>query len=265
MAHYGRRHVLRERMNGPFGPQATNTCRARRALALAAIEKKYQEKPKGGSTAGATRSASLQGYRDELLQEQATTTAATQQLRAQYDTREVSATEYYARMRDLTQASTAVEAKVLETQIGYLREQSVAGMDQMTVGQQLGALEARLAKVRTEGAAKLAELATEERGAATQREAVLTAYGAALRASNEALGAQMPSAADRISMGQWESEIQQQLNDVYLDRANKLRELKNQLAERPADKGIIDEKRALLEPATLDRVARIREGYAGQR
>jgi lambda family phage tail tape measure protein len=235
---------------------------ARKALALAAIEKKYQEKPKGGSTAGATRSAGLQGYRDELLQEQATTTAATQQLRAQYAAREVSATEYYARMRDLTQASTAVEAKALESQIGYLRQQSVAGKDQITVGQQLGALEARLAKVRTEGAAKLAELATEERGAATQREAVLTAYGAALRASNEALGAQMQSAADRISMGEREYEIQQQLNDVYVDRANKLRELENQLAERPADKGIIDEKRALLEAATLDRLARIREGYA---
>jgi len=72
-----------------------------RARALAAIERKYRERASSGSgTASASRVAGLQGYKDELAAEQATIAASTQSLRAQFAARQVSAEDYYRRMRD---------------------------------------------------------------------------------------------------------------------------------------------------------------------
>lgn len=235
----------------------------RKARALAAIEKKYEEKkPKGGSTANASRAAGLQGYRDDLLQEQATITAGTQLLRAQYSAREITAAEYYRRMRDLAQASTDAEARSLERQIAFLKQQSVAGKDGINVSRQLGDLEARLAKVRTEGASKLQVLATEETATARTRTNVIAAYANALDASNQALERQMRAVAGRVGVGEREYEIQQRINDAYGDQADKLRELQLQLNASQIDQEMFEAERAVLLAKTTDRLQIVREGYA---
>lgn len=232
----------------------------RRAAAVEAIEKKYKEKPKASSGAAA-RGAGLQGYKDDLVQEQASITASTQTLRAQYAARQITAEAYYSRMRELTQAGTDADARSLEGQISFLQRQNVAGKEGITVKRQLGELEARLAKVRTEGAAKLQVLATEEERATKSRKAAIDAYTDALEASNVALRRHLETRVDQVGMGDRQYEIQQRINDAYDDQAEKLRQLTLQRNADQIDDSTFEEEKAALLAKTLDRVQAIRDGY----
>lgn len=232
----------------------------RRAAAVAAIEKKYKEKPKAGN-GSATRAAGLQGYKDDLIAEQAQITAGTQLLRAQFSAREISASEYYSRMRDLAQESADAQAKSLQQQIDYLQKQTVGGKDAIGVNRQIGELEARLAKVRIEGAAALEVLKTEEEKTAKARENAVKAYASALDASNSALARQLATQAQRVGMGDREYEIQQRINDAIADEADKLRELSLQRNADQIDQVTFEEEKALLHAKTLDRLQLIKDGY----
>jgi len=232
----------------------------RRAAAVVAIEKKYKQKPKAGN-GSATRAAGLQGYKDDLIAEQAQITAGTQLLRAQFSAREISASEYYSRMRDLAQESTDAQAKSLQQQIDYLQKQTVGGKDAIGVNRQIGELEARLAKVRIEGAAALEVLKTEEEKTAKARENAVKAYASALDASNAALARQLATQAQRVGMGDREYEIQQRINDAIADEADKLRELSLQRNADQIDQVTFEEEKALLHAKTLDRLQLIKDGY----
>lgn len=234
----------------------------RRAAAVAAIEKKYAEKKKtGGGTGSATREAGLQGYKDDLMAEQAQITASTQLLRAQFSAREITAGEYYSRMRELVQRNTDAQAKSLEQQLAYLQRQSVVGKEAIGVNRQIGEIEARLTKIRTEGASALQVLSTEEAAAMRARTNVIAAYANALDASNQALQRQLATQAQRVGMGDREYEIQQRINDAYADQADKLRELQLQLNAGQVDQETFEAERATLMAKTLDRLQLIKEGY----
>lgn len=234
----------------------------RRAAAVAAIEKKYAEKKKtGGGTGSVTRAAGLQGYKDDLVAEQAQITASTQLLRAQFSAREITAAEYYSRMRELVQRNTDAQAKSLEQQLAYLQRQSVAGKEAIGVNRQIGEIEARLTKIRTEGASALQVLSTEEAAAMRARTNVIAAYANALDASNQALQRQLATQAQRVGMGDREYEIQQRINDAYADQADKLRELQLQLNAGQVDQETFEAERATLMAKTLDRLQLIKDGY----
>lgn len=234
----------------------------RRAAAVAAVEKKYAQKPKaGGGTGSATRSAGLQGYKDDLLEEQAQITAGTQLLRAQFAAREITAAEYYSRMREQVQKGTDAQAKSLEQQISFLQKQAVSGKDAIGVNRQIGELEARLAKLRIEGATALELLTKEEQAAAKARESAVKAYGSALDASNEALQRQLTTQAQRVGMGDREYEVQQRINEAIADEADKLRELSLQRNADQIDQVTFEEEKALLHAKTLDRLQIIKNGY----
>lgn len=232
----------------------------RRAAAVEAIEKKYKEKTKA-STGSAARGAGLQGYKDDLVQEQATISASTQTLRAEYAARQITAEAYYSRMKELTQASTDADARSLQAQIDFLQRQNVAGKEGITVKRQLGELEARLAKVRTDGAAKLQVLATEEERAVKTRRNAIAAYSDALEASNDALRRHLETRVAQVGMGDREFEIQQRINDAYDDQAEKLRQLTLQRNADQIDDSTFEEEKAILLAKTLDRVQAVRDGY----
>lgn len=232
----------------------------RRAAAVAAIENKYKEKPKAGN-GSATRGAGLQGYKDDLVAEQAQITANTQLLRAQFSAREITAAEYYSRMRELVQRNTDAQSKSLEQQVAYLKRQSVAGKEAIGVNRQIGEIEARLTKIRTEGASALQVLSTEEAAAMRARTNVIAAYANALDASNQALQRQLATQAQRVGMGDREYEIQQRINDAYADQADKLRELQLQLNAGQVDQETFEAERATLMAKTLDRLQLIKDGY----
>ncbi len=256
----GQAEVVRRKAEAAGLVDEVRAIEERRAAAVAAIEKKYAEKPKasGGS---ASRAAGLQGYKDDLLAEQAQINAATQMLRAQYSAREITAGEYYGRMRELVQKGTDAQAKSLERQIAFLQRQAVSGKEAIGVNRQVGDLEARLAKVRTEGAGALQVLATEEAAAVKTRLNAIAAYGNALDASNQALQRQLSTQAQRAGMGDREYEIQQRINDAYADQADKLRELQLQLNAGQIDQETFESERAQLLSKTLDRLQMIRDGY----
>lgn len=256
----GQAEVVRRKAEAAGLVDEVRAIEERRAAAVAAIEKKYAEKPKasGGS---ASRAAGLQGYKDDLLAEQAQINAATQMLRAQYSAREITAGEYYGRMRELVQKGTDAQAKSLERQIAFLQRQAVSGKEAIGVNRQVGDLEARLAKVRTEGAGALQVLATEEAAAVKTRLNAIAAYGNALDASNQALQRQLSTQAQRVGMGDREYEIQQRINDAYADQADKLRELQLQLNAGQIDQETFESERAQLLSKTLDRLQMIRDGY----
>lgn len=234
----------------------------RRAAAVAAIEKKYAEKPKaGGGTGSVTRSASLQGYKDDLVAEQAQITASTQLLSAQFSAREITASEYYRRMRELTQQGTDAQAKSVQQQIDYLKGQSLSGKESISVNRQLGELEARLAKLRIDGASALELLTKEEEKSAKARANALKAYESALDASNAALQRQLATQADRVGMGDRQYEIQQRLNDALDDEAEKLRELGLQRNADQIDDATFNAEKVLLHAKTLDRLQLIKDGY----
>ncbi len=232
-----------------------------REKALAAIDKKYQDK-QAPSTGSASRSAGLQGYKDDLVAEQAQITAGTQMLRAQFSAREITAGQYYSRMRELVQQGVDAQAKSLEQQIGFLQRQAVAGKDAIAVNRQIGDLEARLAKVRIEGAGAMQVLATEEAAAAKTRANVIAAYANALDASNQALERQLATQAMRVGMGDREYEIQQRINDAYADQADKLRELQLQMNAGQIDQETFEAERSTLLAKALDRLQAINVGYS---
>lgn len=232
----------------------------RRAAAVAAIEKKYREKAATG-TGAASRSAGLRGFKDDLVEEQAQITASTQMLRAQYSAREITASEYYSRMRELLQQGNDAQSRSLQRQIEFLQKQGVSGKDAINVNRQIGELEARLAKLRIEGAAAVEVLAKEEQSAAKARENAVKAYASALDASNEALRRQLTTQAQRVGMGDREYEIQQRINEAIADEAEKLRELSLQRNADQIDQITFDEERALLHAKTLDRLQIIKSGY----
>ena len=232
----------------------------RRAAAIAAIEKKYAEKPKSG-TGSASRVAGLQGYKDDLVQEQSTISASTQTLRAEYAARQITAEAYYTRMKELAQASTDADARSIEGQIAFLQRQNVAGKEGITVKRQLGELEAKLDKVRTEGAAKLKVLGIEEQGVTKARAAAIQSYSDALQASNDAFARQMTAMAQRVGMGDREYEIQQRVNDAYAVQAERLARLQEQLNASQIDQGKYEEEKAIALASTLDLLGKIRSGY----
>lgn len=232
----------------------------RRAAAVAAIEKKYREKAATG-TGAASRSAGLRGFKDDLVEEQAQITASTQMLRAQYSAREITASEYYSRMRELLQQGNDAQSRSLQRQIEFLQQQGVSGKGAINVNRQIGELEARLAKLRIEGAAALEVLAKEEQSAAKTRENAVKAYASALDASNEALQRQLTTQAQRVGMGDREYEIQQRINEAIADEAEKLRELSLQRNADQIDQITFEEERALLHAKTLDRLQIIKSGY----
>ncbi|MEL6098136.1 phage tail tape measure protein [Stenotrophomonas maltophilia] len=256
----GQAEVVRRKAEAAGLVEEVRAIEERRAAAIAAIEKKYAEKPKA-SSGTASRAAGLQGYKDDLLAEQAQINAATQMLRAQYSAREITAGEYYGRMRELVQKGADAQAKSLERQIAFLQRQAVTGKEAISVNRQVGDLEARLAKVRTEGAGALQVLATEEAAAVKTRLNAIAAYGNALDASNQALQRQLSTQAQRVGMGDREYEIQQRINDAYADQADKLRELQLQLNAGQIDQETFEAERAQLLSKTLDRLQMIRDGY----
>lgn len=213
------------------------------------------------SLATAARSAGLQSIKDALTTEQAQITTSTKVLQAQYQAREVSAETYYQRMRELAERGTAAEAQSLQKQIDYLNSRNVSGKQSIDVNKQVGELEAQLAKVRTEGAAALEVLSTEEGKLKKQREDALASYKAALNASTDALQEDMDAMIARVGAGDREFEIQQRLNGVYREQAQRLTELALQKNTGRIDEATAAAEEQAVRAATERRVQVIRDGY----
>lgn len=241
--------------------KAAEDLEAKKAQAIAAIKKKYADKTKTPSTAGATRSASLQGFRDDQTEDRARIAAETKTLQAAFQAREVSAADYYSRMRELAQEGTDADAATLQKQIAYLQEQSLKGKDAINVNKQISELEAKLAKVRIDGAAAQKALTIQEGAAASARIAAVESYKASLDASTDALQQQMEAMIAKVGTGDREYEIQQKINDAYREGTRRLNDLTLQKNAGQIEPAVFEQERAAVEAATSTRVAIIKAGY----
>lgn len=210
---------------------------------------------------GAERSAGLQALRDEEDRDKAERAAATRVLQAQYQARELTVEEYYARLRTLTEQGTDAEIASLQKQIEFLKQQGAAGKDAIAVGKQVATLESKLAQVRTEGAAAQQQLTTQESAAVKARTSAIASYTTALDASTGALRAQMDAAVARVGSGDREYEIEQRVNDVLRERAERLNDLTLQKNAGQIDQTTFDAELAAVQAATDERVRIIRDGY----
>ncbi|TAA12481.1 phage tail tape measure protein [Pseudoxanthomonas winnipegensis] len=237
------------------------TLEAKKADAIAAIEKKYADKTKHPSTAGASRSASLAGFRDDQTETKARIETETKTLQAAYQAREVGATEYYARMRELARQGTEADANTLQQQIAFLQKQTVTGKDAITVNKQISELEAKLAKVRTDGAAAQKVLTTQEKAASDARQDSIDAYKASLKASTQTLRDDMEAMIARVGAGEREYEIQQRINAARREGDRQLNQLALQQDREPQDKEKYEQLTAAVRANVATQVALIKAGY----
>lgn len=239
------------------------------AKAIAEMEKVLRdqdarEKAKKAANAsggdGGLGNSRLAAVRAEGQAEKASRDASTRELQATYSAREISANDYYARMRQLLEEGTKAEEANIRKQIAVLQEQTGKRVQSGVVAQQIAALESQLAKAREEGASRLKVLDTQENAAREKRENALRSYREALTASTDALRAQMDTMVARVGMGDQEYEIQSKINDVYAEQARRLRDIA--AAEREGlEKQDADAQRESLRTEVDARVKAIEDGY----
>ena len=130
---------------------------------------------------------------------------------------------------------------------------------------EIGKLEADLAKVRGDGAAKLQVLTLQEQQSAQARKDAVDAYKAALKSATSALDSQLAAMVDRVGMGDREYEIQQKKNDVYKEAAKAQEDLARARTEAGNDVDklkAIEEQEAALQKETPRRIKAITDRYA---
>lgn len=217
---------------------------------------------KGNALADATRGAGLAAIQNQAATEKAALENQTQVLQAQYQAREVSASAYYTQLRTLTAQGTNAEAAAIQKQIAYLQQQNVTGKDAVNVQKEIGKLEADLAKVRGDGAAKLQVLSIQERQAEQDRKDAIATYKAALQSSTAALEGQMQAMVLRVGLGDREYEVQQKVNDVYKEQARLLADLALQKSTGKIDADVAKANEANIKQEAAAQVQAILDGYA---
>jgi phage tail tape measure protein, lambda family len=235
--------------------------------ALNESKKRYQESlPKGDngsaarSLANAEASAGVQGIKDAEEKKRAEIINTGKVLQAQYAARNVTTSDYYAQQRELAQQDLAVQEDSLTKQIALLRSRDVSGKDSVNTLKQVGELEAKLAKVRADGATQLTILGIQEQDVADKRKRAVDAYREALMTANQAAKQTADAQLARIVLGQREAELQEKLAAVTADSAEKQRQLAREYAETN-DYATYQEKLSALQQYTDEQVRIVRDGY----
>lgn len=221
------------------------------------------KKPAGAkSLESAGNKAALQAFKDQLKEEQGAIANATQLLQAEYSARLVTVQQYYTKQKELTQQGAAAQEKALLGQIGVLKARGVTGKEGIDTARELATLETELAKIRADSSTKLAILNIQEADALKQRRQAAEAYKAALDESAGALQAQFDGMVARISTGEREFEIQQQITELYREQAKELLELARARDAGDIDQSTYDERVELLRSAIEREVSIVEDGYA---
>lgn len=228
---------------------------------------KYADKGGAGaarSLANAESRADLQAMKDTFTEQKALIASENKVLQAQYAARLVSATDYYAKQRDLVNREASAEQSMLQSQIDSLRQRNVTGKDSVDTQRQIGVLEAQIAKSRADAATETQVLTIQEKALADTRRLGIEAYRESLDLSNTAAQREVDAALARISMGQREADQRQKIADILADSADKERELAREFAQTN-DAAMYQEKLAELRRYTQERVRITEDGYQAMR
>lgn len=237
--------------------------------ALLASQARYKESlPKGKDGTAAARAlesansqAALQAIKNQEDAERSAIQNTSRVLQAQYSARLVTATDFYAKQRELITRDSNAQETALQQQIEYLGQRNVAGKDSVTVTRQMGELESKLAKVRADTATQLVVLGIQEQEVADKRKAAVTAYTDALDNSLSAARASADAQLAAIMLGQREADLQQRIAAVRDEAANKQRQLAREFAESN-DEEVYRSKLNALRDYTEEQVRIVQDGYA---
>lgn len=224
--------------------------------------KKVSSSAGGGSTSdGGLNSARMAAVKAEASAERDAIAQQTQQLKSQYDAREVSANTYYARLRELAQQSAEVEVASIQKQIAVLNEQTGARVKSGAIAVQIASLEQQATKAREAGASRVKLISDEEAAAAKKRTDSMLAYRAALEQATQAMRQDFEAMATRVGMGERQYEIESRVNDVLREKAKRLRDIA--LAEQSGKLAPEEatSNRSAAEDEARKQVEVIREGY----
>lgn len=237
--------------------------RANADTIFAGLEKKYQEDQRSvrGEVMAGLR-ATLDAIKNAGDQERSAIQNSTTLLQSEFSARLISVEDYYTRLKALTESEAAVQEKSLQSQARVLAQANFTGKDAIDVARQLADVEAALAKVRADGATKLAVLTVQEQQALAQRNYAIQQYGDALARSNALLADQIAFAVAAVGMGSKEADQQRQIAAAYLEREEALRVLQDRLATRQIDRTTYDAEVELQRAATEARVRIIQDGFA---
>lgn len=257
-----KRLTVRERMTREATRAGVTDMAGLEKLIQAEERREAEAKAKRGANAGdgGLGIARLAAIRQESAAERDAVAGATRELQAEYSARTISANDYYAKLRALTEQGTAIEVESIRKQIAVLDEQTGKRVASGVVAQQKAALEAQLTKAQEDGASRLRVLATQEETAQKRREDGLRTYREALQASTAALSDQMAIMVARVGSGEREFEIQQKINEVYAEQAKRLRDIARE-QETTNDPDAAARKTADLQAEVNTRVETIRRGY----
>lgn len=229
-------------------------------------DKFNQRKSSGGSARGSASdgglgSAEMAAIKARASQEKQAIADSTAALKEQYAAREISANNYYARLRELSQQATNVEVSSIQQQIDALSKQTGARQKSGAIAVQIASLQEQSQALQAQGAAKLASITREEETAAKKRADSLRAYREALEQTTQAMQQDFATAAARVGMGDRQFEIESKLNDVLREKAKRLREiaLQEQSGQlSPEDAG---SNRSAVEDNARKQIEVIRGGY----
>lgn len=236
--------------------------------ALAASAARYKEsgpKSKSGasearSLANANASAELQAIKNGETEQRAEISNTTKVLQAQYAARLVDTNAYYAKSRELVRSDFAAQEDSLTKQIAFLKSRDLTGKDSVNTTKEISELEAKLAKVRADGATQLAILGIQEDSVAEKRKSSVKAYKDALDTSLEASKQSADAQLARIILGQREFEQQEKLAAVTAKAAAEQKKLAREYADN-GDLASYEEKLAVLQKYTDLEVQVVQQGY----
>ncbi|KOR46422.1 tail length tape measure protein [Xanthomonas oryzae] len=235
-----------------------------KALQIATDKFNASQKTKsaGATSDGGLGAARLSAIKSEAADQKKALEDQTQDLRQQYEARELSAKNYYAGLRDLAIKGTEVEVSSIQKQIAELEKQTGARQKSGAIAVQIQSLQERSAALQEQGAARVAKITKEEADAAEKRAAGLKAYRDALDATTKAMADDYDSKIRSIGLGDRQFEIETKINAVLEDKAKRLREIAQQEQARQIDPEAAAANRSSVEEAAAQQVETIKSKYS---
>lgn len=213
----------------------------------------------------ASARAAIQAIKDDLAEEQASIQSSSRILQAEFSARLVTIEDYYKKQSDLLAQGTRTQEEAIQKQIAFLKQRDVAGRDSVDTQREIGELEAKLARVRQDGATAVKLLGIEEAETLRRRNDSIESYRAALALQTLAEQRQQDAAVARVRLGEEQFQQQQKIISLYQEEADKLRDLATQRAQRAIDETQYKKMVELQRQATADQVRIVQDGYSAMK
>jgi len=227
---------------------------------------KGAKKPKDQSATiraidNANNKADLQQFKDQLSEEQSAIQNNSRILQAEFNAKLISASEFYAKSKQLVEQDMAAQEKAITGQIAVLRERNITGKDSIDNQRQLATLESQLTKVRADAATTLKILGIQEDDRALKQKQAIEAYKQSLDNTTLALKQQNDLKLLRIALSDKEYEKQAQLISITADFTRELQKLNNELARGSITQEVYDADLEALKKSNEEKLKEINRFY----